>query len=265
VPSPEETRRLSLAKPSIDDFVFEGESTPLLLQKKVVFSIAGAFIAIVVAYIIASEMLGVSYNIDAEPFRDWVDRQGMWGPIVFMAAMAVGVLFAPIPNAPIFVAAGLVWGPVIGTLYSMAGMMVGSVMAFYLSRFLGRRHLPRLIGGKAAQRLDHIADNMGGRVIFWARMLPVVNFDWISYVAGLTSIRFVTFFFFSFLGMLTPTIVGVAAGDGLGRDIRITLGLGGLWVAGIVGSAMFFWFRRRQWQRRRREAAASVAALPAQE
>jgi len=265
VPGSEEARRLALTRPTIDDFVFEGESTPLLLRKRVVFSIAAAFVAIVVGYIVAAEMLGVSYDIDAQPFREWVDRQGAWGPIVFVSAMALSVLFAPIPNAPIFVAAGLAWGPVIGTVYSMAGMMIGSVMAFYASRFLGRRHLGRLIGRKAAKRLDHIADNMGGRVIFWARMLPVVNFDWISFIAGLTSIRFTTFFFFSFLGTLTPTIVGVAAGDGLGRDIRITLGLGGLWVAGIVGSAMFLWYRRLRRQSERRQAAAEAAALQPQD
>lgn len=261
MPGTDEPRQRALPRPSIDDFVFEGESTPLLLRKPVVLSIAAAFVVIVIAYIVAAELLDLSYDFDAEPFRNWVDRQGAWGPIVFILAMAFSVLFAPIPNAPIFVAAGLVWGPVVGTVYSMAGMMLGSFMAFYLSRFLGRKHLGRLIGRKAAGHLDHIADNMGGRVIFWARMLPVVNFDWISFIAGLTSIRFRTFFFFSFLGMLTPTIVGVAAGDGLGRDVRITLGFGGLWVAGIVGSAMFFWYRRRRWQNgRRAEAEASRQA-----
>ena len=41
-------------------------------------------------------------------------------------------------------------------------------------------------------------------------MMPVVNFDWISFVAGMTSIRFVPFFVASFLGMLLPTFVAVA-------------------------------------------------------
>ncbi|MEO6044509.1 MAG: TVP38/TMEM64 family protein, partial [Tepidiformaceae bacterium] len=73
-----------------------------------------------------------------------------------------------------------------------------------------------------------------------------VNFDWISFVAGMTSIRFTPFFVYSALGMLLPTFVAVAAGDGLGRDIRITLAYGGLWVAAIVASAGYFWYRRRR-------------------
>lgn len=260
--SSKEHPRAHLRKPSLDDFVFEGESAPLLLQKRVVFGLAAGFVALVVAYVAVSEALGVSYDIDAEPFQDWVDGWGIAGPIIYMGVLAISVLIAPIPNAPIFVAAGLAWGPVLGTVYSMAGMMTGSAMAFYISRMLGRRHLARLVGGKMAMRMDEVAESMGGRVIFLARMLPVVNFDWVSFVAGLTSIRFAVFFLFSFLGMLLPTFVGVAAGDGLGRDIRITLFYGGVWVAGIVASAAFFWHRQRRWRARRRARVASAERAP---
>jgi uncharacterized membrane protein YdjX (TVP38/TMEM64 family) len=89
---------------------------------------------------------------------------------------------------------------------------------------------------------------MGGRVIFWSRMLPAVNFDWISFVAGMTSIRFMPFIIYSALGMLIPTALVVAAGDGLARDPRITLALVGFWMAAIVGSALYFWQRRRRWR-----------------
>ncbi|MGI8925282.1 MAG: TVP38/TMEM64 family protein [Tepidiformaceae bacterium] len=256
---PPDAPRHHLHRPSIDSFVFEGENTPLLLRRGVVLGIVGGFVALVATYIVIAELAGIPYDIDAEPFRDWVEAKGAWGPIVFILVMALSVLFAPIPNVPIFIAAGLAWGSVLGSVYSMAGMMLGSVMAFYASRWLGRKHLARLIGGKAAQRLDGLADSMGGRVVFWARMLPVVNFDWISFLAGLTSIRFWPFFIYSFFGMLTPTIIGVAAGDALGRDIRITLAIGGVWVGGIVASALFFYYRRRRWQAARRRLAPGPA------
>lgn len=243
----EPTTRLTVPRPSLDDFVFEGEQLPWLLRRNVVIGIGIGFVVLVAAYVLAAEILGLSWNIDAKPFQEWVDGFGLWGPIVFVAVMALSVLFAPIPNAPIFIAAGLVWGPVLGTAYSMAGLLIGSAMAFYVSRWLGRRFLPRLIGAKAAQRLDHVAETMGGRLIFWLRMLPAVNFDWISFAAGMTSMRFAVFIVFSALGMLLPTAVTVIAGDGLGRDPRITLAAVACWVLGILASAAFFWYRRRRW------------------
>lgn len=244
----EPTSRIAIPRPSLDDFVFEGEQLPWLLQRNVVIGIGATFAVLVAAYIFAAEILGLSWDIDAKPLQDWVDGFGPWGPIIFVTLMAVSVLFAPIPNAPIFIAAGLVWGPVLGTAYSMAGLLIGSTMAFYVSRWLGRRFFSRLVGAKAARRLDHVAETIGGRLIFWLRMLPAVNFDWISFAAGMTSMRFVVFIVFSALGMLLPTSVTVIAGDGLGRDTRITLAAIAIWVVGILASAAFFWYRRRRWR-----------------
>ncbi len=226
--------------------MFEGEDVPWLLRKEVVFVIAAGFLTLVTAYVALAAVYGLSFEFDAGPFKDWVAERGALGPVVFIAVMALAVLFAPIPNTPVFLAAGLAWGWLLGSVYSLAGMMIGSVLAFYVARWLGRRHLPRLIGAKAAQRLDSAVEDMGGRVIFWARMLPATNFDWLSFLAGMTAMRFWTFFVFSFLGMIVPTVLSVAAGDGLAKDTRVTLLLVGLWVVGIVASAAFFWGRRKR-------------------
>lgn len=236
------------------DFVFEGEEVPLLLRKRVVLSVVAAFVLMVVAYAVVTVLFDIPTSFDAEPFKDWVDGFGIWGPVVYILVLALSVLIAPIPNIPIFIAAGLAWGPVVGTIYSMAGMMLGSVTAFWGSRWVGRKHLPRLVGAKAAERLDHLADTMGGRVVFWARMIPAVNFDWISFVAGLTSIRFWPFFIGTFFGMVVPTAVGVAAGDSLAKDVRITIAIGAVWIGTIALSAAFFWWRAR---RLRLQAAAA--------
>lgn len=258
MPPPDDHPRIH--RPSIDDFIFEGEETPLLLRRSVVGAIVLGFLALVAAYFIVAEFLGVTYDIDAEPFRDWVDQWGVWGPIVYIGVLAISVLFAPIPNAPIFIAAGLAWGPVVGTAYSMAGMVLGSAMAFAIARRLGRKHLPRLIGGKAAARVDSVMGTMGGKIIFWARLMPVVNFDILSYIAGLTAIRFWSYMLWSSAGMLIPTTIAVVAGDSLAEDMRITLALGGVWVAGIVASAFYFWNRQRRWRQRRRDARAAADA-----
>ena len=252
----EERSERGLRRPTITDFVADGEETPILLRPRVLAGIAAAFLALVAAYFILAEVYDISLQFDPEPLQDWVEEWGLWGPIVFMAVMAFSVLFAPIPNAPIFIAAGLVWGPVLGTVYSMIGMMWGSAMAFWVARWLGRQHLPKLVGSKAAAQMDSLSMRMGGRLIFWARMLPVVNFDWISFLAGLTAMGFWRFFFFSFLGMLTPTIVGVVAGDSLGRDLRITLVIIAVWVAAIILSGLYLWWRRQQ-------ARADAPASPA--
>ena len=74
------------------------------------------------------------------------------------------------------------------------------------------------------------AATWAARSIFWLRVLPAVNFDWISFAAGMTSMRFTPFIVFSALGMLLPTALTVAAGNGLDGNPRLTFMMGGLWL-----------------------------------
>ncbi len=228
----------------LNALVGEGDPVPLLLQPRVVISLVVGFAAVLAGAVAVSLVFGVHYEIDAGPLRDRVDALGIWGPVLFVTLMAFSVLFAPIPNVPIFLAAGLTWGPVTGTAYSLAGLIIGSAMAFWAARLLGRRHLPRLVGKKTAARMDHAADRMGGTIIFWARMLPAVSFDWLSFIAGMTSMRFSTFIVASAFGMVIPTTLAVTAGDGLGRDERVLFAMSGIWVFGVAVSAWVFWRRR---------------------
>ena len=227
---------------------FIAQETPLLFRKSVLIGVVLVFLATVALYFIATSVFGVSFQIDAEPFKEWVEERGAFGVVVFILVMAVSVLFAPIPNVPIFIAAGLAWGPVLGTLYCMIGLTLGSAIAFEVSRKFGRRHMPKLIGKKNAAKLDGLVGDMGGRVVFLTRLMPGVNFDWISFVAGMTAVPFRTFIFFSFLGMIPPTALTVVMGDGLGRDPRITLIAGGIWVVAIVATGAFFWFKRHHFR-----------------
>lgn len=244
----------------IEALMFEGDETPVLLRRPVIAALVVGFAMLVGLYFGVSSYFGLSTEIDAEPFQEFVERQGALGPVVFILIMALSVLIAPIPNAPIFFAAGLAWGPFLGTVYSLAGLLLGSAAAFWLSRRLGRKWLPRLVGRRIAARTDGLAETMGGKVVFFARMLPVINFDWLSFIAGVTAIKFRTFFIASALGMVIPTGAAVVAGDGLGRDFRITAAAIGAWLGGVLLSALYYGWRGARYRSRRRNERARAAS-----
>jgi uncharacterized membrane protein YdjX (TVP38/TMEM64 family) len=251
----EAPERQDLSLEELEEKLLVDSEPPLLLRPKVVGGLVVGFLALVVAYWAVSRYLGIDFTFDAEPFRDWVAGFGVAGPLIYILVITLATLVAPVPNTPIFMAAGLAWGPVLGTAYSMVGVVTGSAIAFWIARRLGRRHLPRLIGARNATRIDSLLLKMGGRIVFWARMLPAISFDWLSYVAGVTAIPFRVYIIYSALGMLFPTAMQVVAGDGLGRDFRITLGATAVWVAVVVVSAGVYWQRRRRRLRARAESA----------
>lgn len=184
-------------------------------------------------------------DIASEDIREWVDGLGVWGPVLLVAGLAIAMVIAPIPNPPFMIAAGIVWGTVMGVVYSVLGQLIGSTIIFIISRKAGRRFIPRLVGEAAAERIDALAKEMGPQLVFWWRMMPV-SFDFAAYAAGLTTMKFTTFIVLVFLGSLVPTTVVVGFGDSFDSSWTARLISFGLIILAITVPATVFYLRYRK-------------------
>jgi uncharacterized membrane protein YdjX (TVP38/TMEM64 family) len=177
---------------------------------------ATALIAVAVASLVVGlvwdALFGKIIPLRPEGIRDWLDGLGAWAPLVFVALMTAAVVVSPIPSVPLDIAAGLAFGLVWGTLYTLLGAEIGAVIAFTIARRLGRPRLARRLPGAAMRRIDDLATRRGARAILLMRLLPVFNFDWVSYAAGLTSMPLPVFALATFVGMIPPVIAIVAVG-----------------------------------------------------
>lgn len=131
---------------------------------------------------------------------------GAAGPLVIVAAMAVAILFSPLPSAPIAMAAGAIYGHFEGTLYVFIGALLGASGAFAIARMLGfdaaRRWLEqRFPGWKLADQ----------RRLMWlvllSRLVPFISFDLVSYAAGITALTFGRFLVATAIGILPASFL----------------------------------------------------------
>ena len=152
-------------------------------------------------------------HLDEQQIVAWIEDRGALGPIVYILLLASTVIFTPLPSVVVDIAGGLAFGTFFGTIYTLAGGMLGATVNFYVARWLGRHFVERKLGRQAMAQIDGLADRMGGKLIFLTRLIPLFNFDWVSYAAGLTRISFKTYAIASLLGMLLPVIGIVYVGD----------------------------------------------------
>ncbi len=171
--------------------------------------------------------------LDPQRIIPTLEHSGSLAPIVFMLMMAVAVVVSPIPSWPLDVAAGLAFGPWLGTFYAVVGAEIGGVTSFLVARWLGRNAVRRLLNPDAWLCPD-CSDKVLARAIFVMRLLPSFSFDLVSYAAGLTSIRLRPFATATFLGMLLPTFVIVSAG----RELLLVGGVVGKIVAALAMAAL---------------------------
>lgn len=200
-----------------------------------------AALVLAVVFIIGDFALG---DLETDDIREWGEGLGPWGPVILITILAAAMVFAPIPNPPFMIAAGLIWGTVLGVVYAVIGQLIGAAIIFWISRRFGRRFIPRLVGERGAERIDLLAREIGPQLVFWWRMMPI-SFDFAAYAAGLTPMSFRFFMALVLFGSIVPTAVVVGFGDSLNHSWTARFVFGGLIVVAIAVPATVLYLRNR--------------------
>ena len=220
----------------------EAGGGPLLLdpvrRRRLIGAVA---IVLAVVFIIGDFALG---DLETDDIREWGEGLGPWGPVLLITILAAAMVFAPIPNPPFMIAAGLIWGTVLGVVYAVIGQMIGAAIIFWISRRFGRQFIPRLVGERGAERIDLLAREIGPQLVFWWRMMPI-SFDFAAYAAGLTPMSFRFFMALVLFGSIVPTAVVVGFGDSLNHSWTARFVFGGLIIVAIATPATILYLRYR--------------------
>jgi uncharacterized membrane protein YdjX (TVP38/TMEM64 family) len=185
---------------------------------------------------------------DPEKVRAWIEGFGAWGPIAIILLQITQALLAPIPGQALQAVAGYLYGPWLGTLYSVIGMAIGSFMSFTLARLFGRPLIVRLVGQKSMDRLDELVRRGGAPFFFLIWLFPFAPDDLACVAAGLTPMPLGQFMVLMTLGRLLGVFVSVWIGANAAviKPVWWIVFLGVLLVAAVV------WWR---WGKQIQEAA----------
>ncbi|KVH88817.1 uncharacterized protein LOC112501634 [Cynara cardunculus var. scolymus] len=157
-------------------------------------------------------------NVFLSQFSSFIEGYGPAGYALFVAVYA-GLEVLAIPAIPLTMSAGLLFGPLTGTiLVSISGTIAASV-AFLIARYFARERILKMVeGNKKFLAIDKAIGENAFRVVTLLRLSPLLPFSLGNYLYGLTSVKFVPYVLGSWLGMLPGTWAYVSAGA-FGRAI----------------------------------------------
>ncbi len=127
--------------------------------------------------------------------------------------MALAVVASPIPSGPIALAAGALFGAVEGGLLSAVGAWAGAIGAFAIARRFGHRRLSAQTRGIAAWISRPRSQGALMALVFVSRLVPVISFDAVSYVAGLTCLALWRFALATLAGVVPIALVFAWRGE----------------------------------------------------
>jgi len=150
---------------------------------------------------------------------DWIDSLGPWAPAVFVMVCIVAVV-AAFPGSILAMAAGALFGTVMGIVLVSFATTAGAGVAFLLGRRFARDATERWLENNDRFRLLEImTEEHGETIVALVRLVPLFPFNLVNYGFGLTKVDFGKYVFWSWLCMLPYTVVYVLGADIFVRGI----------------------------------------------
>jgi uncharacterized membrane protein YdjX (TVP38/TMEM64 family) len=140
--------------------------------------------------------------------------------------------FTFLPVTPFTIAGGYIYGHILGLLLATMGTTLAAVVTFAMSRYLFRDYLRKRLSTHYAG-FDHRFDSGGIFTVAALRVIPVLPFDAVGYVAGVSSIRFRDYIIGTLIGELPGAFVLTMLGSRLG-DMRSPWFLVSLVLAAVL-------------------------------
>jgi uncharacterized membrane protein YdjX (TVP38/TMEM64 family)/multisubunit Na+/H+ antiporter MnhC subunit len=174
-------------------------------------------------------------KLDTEVVINYLRSYGKLAAVVSFILMVLQSIAAPIPAFLITLSNAAIFGWWQGAILSWSSAMAGAALCFFIARVLGRDAVEKLTSKGAMETVDVFFERYGNYTILICRLLPFVSFDFVSYAAGLTNMRFWPFFVATGLGQLPATIVYSYVGGTLtGGAQKLFVGLLTLFALSMV-------------------------------
>lgn len=182
---------------------------------------------------------------------DLYQRHPLLVVLIFMLIYILQTALA-LPGAAILsLAAGAVFGPLVGTLSAVTAATIGATASVLLTRYL----LRDLVMKRFGDRLTFINQELqqrGVNYLLFLRLVPLFPFFLVNLASGLTTIPIRTFIVTTALGILPAGFLFIQAGAAVGQiqttaDIlssRVLLSLVALGIVALVPALYTRWAQR---------------------
>ena len=219
------------------------------MQKKglVVFLTVVVILALIGGFYYLST-LGIDYSklkaafSSQQALQEFIKSFGVWAPVLFLAIQVIQVVVSPIPGNVTGLVGGALFGWIKGFILNATGVIAGSILAFYLARFLGKSFIIPLIGKEVYARYNKVFNGkflVGLLLIF---LFPFFPDDALCFLAGLSSLPLSIFLLMVVIGRLPGMLVASLVGSGV-----FAFSIAEWIIIGVVSLSIFYvLFRYRQ-------------------
>lgn len=155
---------------------------------------------------------------------------------IYMGLQVFQIVVSIIPGQALQFAAGYAYHFWLGFIYSIIGVALGTVITFYLARFLGKDALHVIFGEeKFTKFVRTLNSKRSFIVLFVIFLIPGIPKDLFTYAAGVSEIRVVPFLLISLIGRTPAMMCSILMGS-----MFYNGSYNGLIILGVAATVLFF-------------------------
>lgn len=168
------------------------------------------------------------FQIKPRQIKEWVDQFGFWAPFIFLLIFAVRP-FTLVPLSIIAISCGIMFGSISGTIYIILGTTLGAFTSFIAMKYFFKELHMKEEGQENLKALKNDLEEHGFKSVLFIRLIPGLNFDFITYICAKTKVNLLKFLLATFVGTIPGSMMFSFFGSSL-----LSLELENLIVLGII-------------------------------
>ena len=187
------------------------------MRRRLLLTIAALVAAALLVWAVEPLRVALGHVVhgDVDALQAQLRDLGVTGALVVVALILLhAVLFFPaeIVNAT----AGLAFGFWVAFPLVMVSWVLSGLIAYWLGRVAGRPLAVRLAGERRVASGEQLIDRGGAPALLIARLIPLVPYSLVGYIAGAARVPVWRYTWTSFLGVLPITAAATYLGHALG-------------------------------------------------
>lgn len=144
-----------------------------------------------------------------------LSEAGLWAPAIYILFWAILPIFF-FPVILLVVPCGYIFGWVSGTFYTLIGCAVNITIMYLLASRFARKPIATWVERKSGERIKTLFSNPSNTsqgVFFIFRLIPLISYNLINYMAGILKISFFPYLGLSLLGIMPGLVAFLYLGE----------------------------------------------------
>lgn len=155
----------------------------------------------------------ITVGVSVDDIRGYLGGLGIWSGVAFIIAYTVRPLVF-FPTSIMTPLSAVLFGPVMGWIYTYIGENLSATVAFFAARYFGRNFVKENENA-FIKKYDEKLRCCGFETVFMLRLIPLFPFDFVNYASGLSAIKYRSYISAILLGVIPGLTAYIFLGGSL--------------------------------------------------